>query len=112
MSQDMMSTKEVAKYLDIHEKQVYALIREDKIPCTKVTGKWIFPKNLIDDWIQKSAKSGMKEARAKSLHIAGSLLVQGAMTLSSTCSLHSSGELTRTSTFSARARGAWKAFQP
>lgn len=77
MSQDMMSTKEVAKYLDIHEKQVYALIREDKIPCTKVTGKWIFPKNLIDDWIQKSAKSGMKEARAKSLHIAGSLLAAG-----------------------------------
>lgn len=77
MSQDMMNTKEVAKYLDIHEKQVYALIREGKIPCTKVTGKWIFPKNLIDEWIQKSAKIGMREARAKSHHIAGSLLAAG-----------------------------------
>ncbi len=77
MPQDMMNTKEVARYLDIHEKQVYALIREDKIPCTKVTGKWLFPKNLIDEWILKSAKSGMKEARAKSLHVAGSLLAAG-----------------------------------
>jgi len=29
---EMMSTKDVAEYLDIHEKQVYALIKAGKIP--------------------------------------------------------------------------------
>ena len=51
MSVDMMNTKEVARYLGIHEKQVYALIREGRIPATRVTGKWVFPRKLIDEWI-------------------------------------------------------------
>ncbi len=55
MSGIMMSTKEVAHYLGIHEKQVYALIKERKIPCTRVTGKWIFPKDLIDEWIHTTS---------------------------------------------------------
>ena len=66
MSEEMMSTKEVAKYLGIHEKQVYALIKSKKIPSTRVTGKWVFPKKLIDDWIDSSAKSGLEQARQKS----------------------------------------------
>ena len=47
MSEEMMSTKEVAKYLSIHEKHVYLLIRAKKIPATRVTGKWLFPSFLI-----------------------------------------------------------------
>ena len=46
MSEEMMNTKEVAKYLGIHEKQVYALIKSKKIPSTRVTGKWVFPKEI------------------------------------------------------------------
>lgn len=65
MSQLMMSTKEVAEYLDIHEKQVYALIKEKKIPCTRVTGKWLFPKNLIDQWIGQSAAYSFEKRPAQ-----------------------------------------------
>jgi excisionase family DNA binding protein len=72
-----MNTKEVAQYLGIHEKQVYALIREGRIPATRVTGKWIFPKKLIDEWIETSAKTGFKEARQKSRRIAGAVLAAG-----------------------------------
>ena len=61
MSKELMNTKEVAEYLDIHEKQVYALIKIGRIPCTRVTGKWIFPKKLIDEWIETDAKSGTKQ---------------------------------------------------
>ena len=43
MSGDMMNTKEVAGYLGIHEKQVYALIKAGRIPGTRITGKWVFP---------------------------------------------------------------------
>lgn len=52
----LMNTKEVADYLGIHEKKVYYLAKRGKIPCTRVTGKWIFPKNLIDQWIEESAR--------------------------------------------------------
>jgi excisionase family DNA binding protein len=77
MSDDMMNTKEVAKYLGIHEKQVYALIKSKKIPSTRVTGKWVFPKKLIDDWIDLSAKSGLEQARQKSKRIEGAFLASG-----------------------------------
>jgi len=50
-----MSTEEVALYLNIHEKSVYILIKRRVIPATKVTGKWVFPKRLVDRWIETSA---------------------------------------------------------
>jgi excisionase family DNA binding protein len=77
MSEELMSTREVAEYLDIHEKQVYGLIKAGRIPCTRVTGKWIFPKKMIDEWIDSDAKSGMKQARKKSSEISGALLASG-----------------------------------
>lgn len=52
----LMNTKEVAAYLGIHEKKVYLLAKAGRIPCTRVTGKWIFPKTLIDQWIEESAR--------------------------------------------------------
>ena len=77
MSEEIMSTKEVAQYLGIHEKQVYALIKSKRIPSTRVTGKWIFPKKLIDEWIDTNTRAGMAEARRKSKQIEGALLASG-----------------------------------
>jgi putative molybdopterin biosynthesis protein len=77
MSSELMNTKEVAKYLDIHEKQVYLLIKSGKIPCTRVTGKWIFPIKLIDEWIHTSAQDGLQQARKKVNQIEGALLAAG-----------------------------------
>lgn len=77
MPQDMLTTKEVAQYLGIHEKQVYALIKADRIPATRITGKWIFPKKLIDEWIERDAAKGLKEAQKKSKRIEGALLASG-----------------------------------
>jgi excisionase family DNA binding protein len=77
MSQEMMNTKEVAHYLGVHEKQVYALIKSKRIPSTRVTGKWIFPKPLIDEWIEQNAKKGLGQAKEKSKRIGGALLASG-----------------------------------
>jgi len=77
MPGELLNTKEVAQYLGIHEKQVYALIKSKKIPCTRITGKWIFPKKLIDEWILSHSKEGMIQARQKSAKIAGALLAAG-----------------------------------
>jgi len=77
MSQEIMNTKEVAQYLGIHEKQVYALIKLKRVPCTRVTGKWVFPRRLIDEWIDSDARIGLKEARQKSKRIEGAYLASG-----------------------------------
>jgi putative molybdopterin biosynthesis protein len=53
---EMLDAREVAEYLRIHMRQVYRLIKERKIPATKITGKWLFPKKLIDEFIMNSAR--------------------------------------------------------
>ena len=55
----LMNVREVARYLGINEKKIYFLAKAGQIPSTRVTGKWTFPKKLIDEWIEQSA--GVKE---------------------------------------------------
>ncbi len=49
---ELFSTKEVARFLNINEKMVYALVSEKGLPATKVTGKWLFPRHLVEQWIE------------------------------------------------------------
>ncbi len=51
-----MNTKEVAQYLRIKERKVYDLVRTRSIPSTRVAGKWLFPKVLVDLWILRNAR--------------------------------------------------------
>jgi excisionase family DNA binding protein len=46
------STKEVAQFLDVNEKMVYSLVSEKGLPATKITGKWLFPCHLVEQWIE------------------------------------------------------------
>lgn len=48
----LLSTKEVAQFLDVNEKMVYTLITEKGLPATKITGKWLFPLQLVEQWIE------------------------------------------------------------
>lgn len=54
---EMLSTKEVAKFLNINEKMVYSLIAEKGLPASKVTGKWLFPIHLVRQWIDAGTKN-------------------------------------------------------
>ena len=77
MSDELMNTKEVARYLDIHEKQVYFLIKAGRIPATRVTGKWIFPKTLIEERLASNAAAAIQPAREKHTKARGVLLAAG-----------------------------------
>jgi putative molybdopterin biosynthesis protein len=77
MDREMMNTKEVAEFLGIHEKQVYALIKAKRIPCTRVTGKWIFPRDLISQWIVDNARLGSKGETGERREGEGSLMGAG-----------------------------------
>ncbi len=51
---DLLSTKEVAEFLSVNEKMVYQLISDKGLPASKVTGKWLFPRYLVEQWIENS----------------------------------------------------------
>jgi excisionase family DNA binding protein len=48
----LLSTKEVAQFLNVNEKMVYSLVSEKGLPATKITGKWLFPKHLVEQWVE------------------------------------------------------------
>ena len=54
-----MSVRQVARYLQVNEKKVYALVADGVIPATKVTGKWLFPRDLVDQWLLESSHGGL-----------------------------------------------------
>ncbi|MDX1432371.1 MAG: helix-turn-helix transcriptional regulator [Gammaproteobacteria bacterium] len=56
MTRELMNTREIADYLRIKERKVYDLVAKGRIPCTRVTGKWLFPKPLIDRWLGEHAE--------------------------------------------------------
>ena len=47
----MMTTKEVSKYLNLHEITVYKHAADGKIPAIRIGGVWRFDKEVIDAWI-------------------------------------------------------------
>lgn len=49
---DYMTTSEVSAYLRIKERTIYDLVSRQEIPCSRATGKLLFPRNLIDRWIE------------------------------------------------------------
>jgi putative molybdopterin biosynthesis protein len=50
----LLTTKEVAEFLNIHEKMVYTLVSEKAMPATKIAGKWLFPLYLIEQWVENN----------------------------------------------------------
>lgn len=60
---EMMTVHEVADYLRVKERKIYDLITQKQIPCTRVTGKWLFSRHLIDLWLMRNSESSVQELR-------------------------------------------------
>jgi excisionase family DNA binding protein len=48
----LMNTNEVSQYVGINEKKIYRLIATKGLPATKITGKWLFQRHLVDRWLE------------------------------------------------------------
>jgi excisionase family DNA binding protein len=48
---DPLTTDEAAAYLRLSERKLYELVANAAVPCTKVTGKWLFPKAALERWL-------------------------------------------------------------
>src|SRR5262247_1331107 len=52
---DLMTVDEVARYLRVRERTIYELVRTQRIPSCKLSGKLLFPRRLIELWVAQSA---------------------------------------------------------
>lgn len=67
-----MNTREVADYLGLKERKIYDLVAREEIPCTRVTGKWLFHRELIDRWLLEHARGPSSPALHPPAVITGS----------------------------------------
>jgi putative molybdopterin biosynthesis protein len=48
---EFLTTSEAADYVRLGERKLYELVTSGAIPCSKVTGKWLFPRQELDLWV-------------------------------------------------------------
>lgn len=72
---ELLTTKQVAKFLNVNEKMVYSLISEKGLPASKVTGKWLFPIDLVRQWVETGTQNYPEIAQLPPYH--GLVLIAG-----------------------------------
>lgn len=60
---DYLTTRELAELLRIKERKVYDLAASGAVPCSKATGKLLFPRRAIEAWLDResSGPDGMQD---------------------------------------------------
>ena len=59
---ELLTAQEASQFLNINEKKVYALAQEGKLPGTKITGKWIFPREELSKYLQLKAQHTLRKS--------------------------------------------------
>jgi excisionase family DNA binding protein len=55
---ELLTTEEAAAHLRLSERKLYELVAAGAVPCTKVTGRWLFPKAALDRWVLSELVAG------------------------------------------------------
>jgi excisionase family DNA binding protein len=55
---ELLTTEEAADYLRLSERKLYDLVAKEAVPCSKVTGRWLFPKAALDRWVAAGLAPG------------------------------------------------------
>lgn len=71
-SRAYLTTAEVADYLRLKERKVYDLVRQGAMPCVRVTGKLLFPRQSIDLWLMNHLEGDRASHRPVPVVLAGS----------------------------------------
>lgn len=56
---EVMTIQDVARYLRISEAKVYELARKGAIPALRIGKAWRFQKDLLKQWVRKSAEANI-----------------------------------------------------
>jgi excisionase family DNA binding protein len=79
MSSRFLTVAEAARYLRLNPRSIYLLAQRGAIPASRVTGKWLFPVHLLDEWLEASARqrTGAERGRARPALPSGTLFLAG-----------------------------------
>jgi len=56
LANEYLTTKELAELLRIKERKVYDLAAGGQVPCSRATGKLLFPRAAIDAWLASKSE--------------------------------------------------------
>lgn len=59
-NKEFLTVNDVSTLLNINEKKLYVLLKEGRIPGTKVTGKWLFCKDELEDFMRRESRMMMQ----------------------------------------------------
>jgi putative molybdopterin biosynthesis protein len=68
---ELLTTDEAATYLRLSERKLYELVANGAVPCTKVTGRWLFPRAALDRWVMAGLIAPSALARVAAPPIVG-----------------------------------------
>jgi excisionase family DNA binding protein len=60
-----MNLATAAKYLGISTITVRRMLKDREIPAAKIRGRWLFKKNVIDEWLAKNSWLQIKNPTKK-----------------------------------------------
>ena len=69
-----LTTREVADLLRVKERKIYELVAAQAIPASRVTGKLLFPRDLVEAWVRRRVEftDGANELAPTPTVLAGS----------------------------------------
>lgn len=53
--EDLLTVRELGKWLRLSESHIYSLVSKKKIPFTKIGGKVLFDRQTITEWIEEQS---------------------------------------------------------
>ena len=56
-----MDIKELSNYLGIGKSKIYSLIRQKKIPASRIGRQYRFSKDVVDAWLKEKIITGKDE---------------------------------------------------
>jgi excisionase family DNA binding protein len=68
---ELLTTDEAAAHLRLSERKLYELVAAGAVPCSKVTGRWLFPKAALDRWVSSGLGAGSAPLMAPAPPIVG-----------------------------------------
>lgn len=66
-NKEILTAKEVAGYLKIHQLTVHKYAREGKIPAFKIGSDWRFHKKQLERWIKEKSDYNSRGKEKKTL---------------------------------------------
>jgi excisionase family DNA binding protein len=69
---ELLTTEEAAGYLRLSERKLYELVAHGAVPCSKVTGRWLFPKAALDRWVMAGLPAAVALAQPAPPIVGGS----------------------------------------